>query len=628
MFRFVRTLRGATIAMDVDLQSDKVMDLKEKLYAIEGMQPTTQLLTYCGKPLVSSRPLSDYKIADFCTIDLSLRILSSSADPLTIHLSPKSSTNNQIELPFDPSQTLDEIAANLRSSENEYQCPQFHCFLHCENRYPSDSNIALRDIPGMWGNRTLKIRPIVPFREAKQIKIMINYPSSDPITIPIKIPSTGRGNLNKSKIPLMSRRIDGLIREAFRDQLQTDSKVAPFLHPECPFESINVIHHGTDVALKLRTPSKVAMSMYKDTTNDSKFMIAPRITLGDLERFFPECDCERKRNAVGPRYNPDDWKIVERNNKYSQVPLNQMGRIIGIQVTLCTESFLFGNDYYLNGQFYPRFGGSNIGTLDSLLFPIMPSPQKENERLLVHGFIKRINENVDMEDDQWDDTGNLEYYDSMIPHDITKVIHSYFPQLYGGRYNVKDHNPKLHEQFEQKTNVFTIQDLDICLFYGNEVFSDHYGMTINFEHSKAVLVTLRITARCTVSQQCNTIIQTVDATENQGGTVHLKFGSFGLQTSLSTMVCEVQIIRMLTDTLYEYPLRMTQSAFLMEWTISSELLDRFKQCIQNDEHGMTFESRVFYDMLSASVYRLFLYRIFVVMINNNLQQVQITMSSE
>jgi len=167
---------------------------------------------------------------------------------------------------------------------------------------------------------------------------------------------------------------------------------------------------------------------------------------------------------------------------------------------------------------------------------------------------------------------------------------------YGGRYDVKEHNPKLHEQFEQKTNVFTIQDLDICLFYGNEVFSDHYGMTINFEHSTAVLVTLRITARCTVSQQCNTIIQTVDATENQGGTVHLKFGSFGLQTSLSTMVCEVQIIRMLTDTLYEYPLKMTQSAFLMEWTISSELLDRFKQCIRNDEHGMTFESRVFYDM--------------------------------
>ena len=225
------------------------------------------------------------------------------------------------------------------------------------------------------------------------------------------------------------------------------------------------------------------------------------------------------------------------------------------------------------------------------LFEILPSPQEKSEELLVHGFMR------------------MHYV--WIPEDLKKAICSFFPQLYGGRYRVKQHNPSLMNELEQKTKPFRGNDIDMTLQYGSsrsnmamggfraiDYDNLRYFMTMDFSKSKAVVVVLCVSVRCTISDRSDTRIFTVTVSDFDDRIGRNPLPDFGWRTSLSSLVCDVQILNMLAedDGLYECPVLLRQSAYLLEWTLSREMVDRFREYVQKQESGVSFESRVFHEM--------------------------------
>ena len=285
----------------------------------------------------------------------------------------------------------------------------------------------------------------------------------------------------------------------------------------------------------------------------------------------------------------NDGIVLSRTTKQEQEAIAELA----ITIRLSKTPFLFGSEYFLNGRFYPRSLRKTANRLtvksratNTKLFAIMKSPQKVSEELLVTGFLREFG----ME----------------IVADLQMLIVSFFPSLYGGRYNVRIHNPNLEQQLEQKTKTFQIDDISMTLQYGSargdqlDYDNATYFCTMDFTKSKAVVVVICVSARCTVSNQSDTRIFTITVSDFNDRIARNPLPDFGFKTNLTNLVCELQIVSMLTadDRIYEYPLSMRRSGYLLEWTISSEMVQRFKRCV-GDTYSMSFESRVFHDMLSA-----------------------------
>jgi len=72
---FVKYLTGKSIAMDVDLATQTVDDVKMHVQKVEGITPGMQRLIYCGKQLQDGVRLADYNVPNNGTLHLVVRLL-------------------------------------------------------------------------------------------------------------------------------------------------------------------------------------------------------------------------------------------------------------------------------------------------------------------------------------------------------------------------------------------------------------------------------------------------------------------------------------------------------------------------------------------------------------------------
>ena len=77
---FIKTLTEKTITLDVEI-SDKIDNIKQKIYDKEGINADEQMLVYASKLIEDHKTLSDYNIQKDSTLNLMMRLLGGVYDP-------------------------------------------------------------------------------------------------------------------------------------------------------------------------------------------------------------------------------------------------------------------------------------------------------------------------------------------------------------------------------------------------------------------------------------------------------------------------------------------------------------------------------------------------------------------
>eukprot|EP01084_Bolivina_argentea_P304665 526222_1 len=581
---FIKTLRGKTITLDVNPRKDTILSIKNKICELEGITPAQQMLTYCGKKLSSKYSLKFYKISQYCSLDLSLKLLSS---PTTITVKLAGDNNKDKHIHFTSFTTLQNIKETIQdpSSIITDTLPVIKSFVH-NNILLRNDNLRITEIDSVWSDLTLHTKYGTPFEESISIEYIIKHNEHQihRITQPL--------SYSDFEIPIAN-----LIYKSLRK-----TNIHPLYYSGyCPFKQLTICYNNINQQLRLDDASEFAQP-FKSGNNkylslqkcrSEEFGLLPQTQLKHLKLYFPKCDCCPLTTIQS---DDADGYVVASHSSNGWLDVN----IISIQAEISDISFILHNKFYcINGRFYKKYDAMlNKNKINMHLYPVIGSPQKLNEELLMYGYVRN----------------KTKKYKLIVPIDVIKLIIIFYPAMYGAHYDISKHNPDLHNQLKQKTNVFVIDDIKFYLKYGDQregndeenYFSDksEYYLVLDFSKQKTIFsVFVLCSIYCKISKQSYTFIRDVDPDASNYNFIQLI--DFGFVTSLSTLVCDVQIVGMIkglkaTD-VYEYPAMLRQNAYLLEWNIHEKLVTQFKYGINNKTSEM-FESEIFYDLFKLRCY--------------------------
>eukprot|EP01083_Nonionella_stella_P185050 673705_1 len=590
---FVKTLDGKTITLDVNNATSTIADIKTKIHNCEGIKPEHQMLTYCGKKLNSNHTAKHYKLNAFDTIDLSLKLLSS---PTTIAIKiPRNDDTSEIHIPFTPFTTLNDIKHHLSARHNQQTPPRYFVL---DGRILRDPTIRIAQIDQIWNDLTLHTTFGVPFEEAVNASLGVMHRdqhllSADEIDITHIMSTTPINTL-----------VYEFLRRTTIDPL--------FYSGYCPFKQIVVSYNRTQLKLRMQWPLEYAQKLvptslmlgdktpleYANATES--FGLLPETTLDMLAPLLSTCDCctpESEICAGATHKHVVSSKTLPHNHN------TEHDNVVRIQVELPDDPFILHKKfYYIDGIFYLRRTTKPKRKIDLQLFAVMRSPQTLNEELLICGYIRHETQHI--------------------PNDVVQVIVMLYPAVYGARYDIGKHNLDLCNQLYQKTDVFMIDNIAFYLKYGRQSEGDEeadeyvpsdddtYYLVLDFAKQQTISeMVLLCRVYCKISDQSYTFVWNVSAPDVDAGDeaiYYIALPDFGIASSLSSMICDVQIVNMLrfcekVARVYEYPALLTQRAYLLEWKVGPDLLGRFKKCVTED-YNQSFESPLFYDLFRLRCY--------------------------
>eukprot|EP01084_Bolivina_argentea_P258004 434791_1 len=279
--------------------------------------------------------------------------------------------------------------------------------------------------------------------------------------IQFKVFSPNKGQIYTSAISTLShddksQPLDKLIEK----YLRTTDINKLFYSGYCPFQNIFLRFNGVHKKLPLTNdPYQFQAKTFAGniaSCNDS-FGLIPKTTLIKLMK---------QNDAESDRY-------------YHDKHTDNINFVVHIEIHLCSMSFILHDKYYyINGEFYKKYDKNDceIGVNRLTFLPLLPKEytNKSKIKTLVFGYCR----------DKY-------ICHDIIPMDITNLIYNFYPNLYGGMYEISEHNKGLSNKFEQKTDTFVISGIEFYFRYiGEYEKNDKYNtglyLMFNCEKNKSI----------------------------------------------------------------------------------------------------------------------------------------------
>eukprot|EP00485_Elphidium_margaritaceum_P018451 CAMPEP_0202734446 /NCGR_PEP_ID=MMETSP1385-20130828/188686_1 /ASSEMBLY_ACC=CAM_ASM_000861 /TAXON_ID=933848 /ORGANISM="Elphidium margaritaceum" /LENGTH=870 /DNA_ID=CAMNT_0049400809 /DNA_START=26 /DNA_END=2638 /DNA_ORIENTATION=+ len=544
---FVQSPGGKTMPFDVDLNHD-IAHLQRHVHDRTGIAPRQQVMTFAGKKVMSGRTLGSYNIDALCTLNV-------------VHKFPGSLNNSQL---------------THTPARHVYRGSKIHVCKRIVYR------LRDRDLQG--------------------------HPDKVPLSSETRI--LYEHSMAVSNFLAIDKGIDELFHAFLREKSSPPLLYSGYV----PFGAVWLRYNGHVVKLRFKRINydRIATFVAYDSKRLGLLPSNNELPLCDITKFWPTCDC-------CPPTTTGDYHSRAAKTEYDQQDANTLF----ITVWLPNISFLvhhYGDAqfHYANGTFssFYRIESEHISlrkTVPLHLWPVIKGDKDRSERLLVFGYFRGGVRDID--------DGIVE----CVPMDIIKLILAFYPNMYGGRYIVSEHNPNLMQELVQRTKTFLVDEIRCRLKYGSANDNDDdanrnayinsfmrnnsksaFYLVLEFDaETRIAVVVICCCVSCKISMQSYTFLRqiTVEVSDASGPQkTFIELPDFGLETTLSSLKCDLQIVNMLKEQVYEFPSFFDRDAYLLEWKIDANMMAMIRKCVTAEETGNVFESEVYYDLFKLRFY--------------------------